>query len=102
MDEHKDYITDRRQYGSTGKVAGGGWLIMRWDDERQIYIEGTYYHATKRGAQELLREERSRSNAARALRAIPSERRSEQSRINGLKGGKPHNLRGGRPKKDLH
>jgi len=42
--------------------------------------------------------------AARALRAIPSERRAEQSRINGLKGGKPHHLRGGRPKgkKDAH
>jgi|GEM_PF-6339573 len=40
----------------------------------------------------------SASRAARALRAIPSERRSEQSRINGLKGGKPKHLRGGRPK----
>jgi len=29
------------------------------------------------------------SQAARALRAIPSERRSEQSRINGRKGGRP-------------
>ena len=28
------------------------------------------------------------ASAARALRAIPSERRSEQSRINGLKGGR--------------
>jgi hypothetical protein len=29
------------------------------------------------------------SQAGRALRAIPSERRSEQSRINGRKGGRP-------------
>lgn len=29
------------------------------------------------------------SGAARALRAIPSARRSEQSRINGRKGGRP-------------
>jgi hypothetical protein len=32
---------------------------------------------------------RGRSNAARALRAIPSDKRAEQSKINGAKGGRP-------------
>jgi hypothetical protein len=31
----------------------------------------------------------SASDAARALRAIKSEKRSEQSRVNGRKGGRP-------------
>jgi hypothetical protein len=46
----------------------------------------------------MIRETEFRSDAARALRAIPSERRAQASRDNGLKGGKPKHLRGGRPK----
>jgi hypothetical protein len=97
MAKQHDYIADRRQYGSTGKVTGGGWLIMRWDEIRQIYIEGTTYHHSKTGAHQVLREERALSAAARALGSRTSAAKKASSRANGLKGGRPHNLRGGRP-----
>jgi hypothetical protein len=40
------------------------------------------------------------SNAARALRAIPSERRTQAARDNGKKGDPESHRRGGRPKKE--
>jgi hypothetical protein len=38
--------------------------------------------------------------ARRALRAIPSERRTQASRANGAKGDPESHRRGGRPKKE--
>lgn len=41
----------------------------------------------------------SKNKSAVALGSIKSKKKARASRLNGLKGGKPHNLRGGRPKK---
>jgi len=57
---HKDYIVDRRQWGThskTGKqyLSGGGWMIFSWDGS--IYVEGVY-HRTKAEALRVVREAR--------------------------------------------
>ena len=52
----KHFVADRRQYLSNGKrnPSSGGWLMMYWDERRQIYVEGCY-HSTKIEALESLR-----------------------------------------------
>lgn len=54
----RDYVADRRQYLSDGRRnrTSGGWGVVRWDEERQIYIEPLGYYATKREALEALRQ----------------------------------------------
>ena len=51
----KDYVADRRQYLSDGRrnYTSGGWMVMRWDAHRSIYVEGAVYR-TKRDAQAAL------------------------------------------------
>jgi hypothetical protein len=43
--------------------------------------------------------ERAVSSAARALGSMTSKKKKASSAVNGLKGGKPKHLRGGRPRK---
>lgn len=53
----RDYVADRRQYLSDGRLnrTSGGWLVVRWDESRRIYVETSYYYPTKRAAQDALR-----------------------------------------------
>ncbi len=55
--KRKHYVADRRQYLSNGKrnPTAGGWLTMYWDEDRQIYVEGSY-HWTKAAAEASLRQ----------------------------------------------
>lgn len=54
----RDYIADRRQYLSDGRrnPTSGGWMVLRWDERRGIYVEGPCYR-TKREALAVLRGE---------------------------------------------
>ena len=42
----RDYVADRREIG--------GWMVMRWSPQHNIYVEGAVYR-TKREAVEALR-----------------------------------------------
>ena len=58
----QDYVADRRQWGThskTGKqyLSGGGWMILSWDADRSVYVEGAY-HRTKAEALRVMREAR--------------------------------------------
>ena len=59
-----DFIADHRQYLSSGKRnhTSGGWQIMHWDAEREIYVEGAYC-ATKREAREAIKERKTRGES---------------------------------------
>lgn len=72
-----------------GKALDPRWLGEAYEiDSAARKIGRTGYAAYKRAVTAALAGIR-RAAAARALRAIPSEARSEQSRANGRRGGRP-------------
>ena len=67
--ELESYTADNGNGCSYLECSNGDWAKYVWSTQK------TEWHKTK--------------NAASALRSIPSEKRSEQSRLNGKKGGRP-------------
>jgi hypothetical protein len=57
----RSYVADRWQHNADGKriygglLGGSGWMVLSWDEVRQIHIEGACY-PTKRAAEQALRE----------------------------------------------
>lgn len=56
--QRKPYIADRRQYLSDGRRdrTDGGWAVMLWDTDQQIWIEPLYSYETREGARSALAE----------------------------------------------
>ena len=67
--ELESYTADNGNECSYLECSNGDWAKYVWSTQK------TEWHKTK--------------NAASALRSIPSEKRSEQSRLNGQRGGRP-------------
>jgi len=74
-------------YGFRLEKAGAGWNTTWVAIDKQSGLASPMTEGDIRDKYDQLGLDI--SDAARALRAIPSDRRSEQSRINGRKGGRP-------------
>ena len=52
----RDYVADRRVFDGRGKRVrtSWGWAVMRWDADRQIWIEPGSHYQTRREATKAL------------------------------------------------
>jgi hypothetical protein len=95
------------RYAVIDRLTSGLGDGAAYDDPRKIVSRHETAEAAERAAKRrgcgdrfaIIEIESPQTKAARALRAIPSERRTQASRANGAKGDPESHRRGGRPRK---